>query len=482
MRGKRTSERFVEYDAEARAARRSWWIAGAVLVVVLGGSVAWKLRGLPTSLRGVRGPAVTAAAPIELAGIDLRAVHADLLPGWLVGRANAVQPGDWAALQLDYDELAQTLAPDPELSSLLNALRMELNRDGGVRADEAFALLDEWNAYLDRKRQPLLLRGGVITGSSPHFYVKAYEVLHDGEAGVGDDSFRARILHRIDQTNVVEGYLGFNSNAEEGAFVIADRLGRFVLAELWPILDMPPGTDPTGEAAVDQIRASLAADTFATLVATAPTRRAMLAVTEGVGDRATTCGSNFGMVPPGWYGYDADTLDLAADFAQRDALDDCPSITLDEVDFLRQSRVELLGDRAMPGAVEALAALVARGVLVHEVRHAADAAAGADAPHCVACDDPPAPVVAAEMRAYLASFGHPDGAALSLFQACRPDARWGANGVAIERLEAGWLGDTCDTGPGDAFTTAAREEEERLFGASPEVLLPADLPTRLLIP
>jgi hypothetical protein len=123
----------------------------------------------------------------------------------------------------------------------------------------------------------------------------------------------------------------------------------------------------------------------------------------------------------------------------------------------------------LPAALNALAAQLARGVMVHEARHQADERAGL--PEALLNLHHEA--VLKEARSYLASFAHPELGWTSLAQACQGAAGGGgAHDLALGWLRDEGLGDLCQS-PSPELPTLAGRIEAELFGAASVVDVPA---------
>jgi hypothetical protein len=161
---------------------------------------------------------------------------------------------------------------------------------------------------------------------------------------------------------------------------------------------------------------------------------------------------------------------------------DCPAVTMKEADRLTAASVRLQHARGLRRALGALLSWVARGVMVHEARHAADDLVGGQ-PRCRGCPEELGRKGEAELSAYLASFADERTGHLNLYQACLALALGlrGGSGAAI-RLASRELGYACRRGPRDDLYRTASELERSLLGRSEAVVLQGYFPGVLPLP
>ena len=328
----------------------------------------------------------------------------------------------------------------------------------------------------------------VMLAGEPYLYTKNYEVLYDGDVAVGEGHYRARVVTRIDITNVVEAYLGMTSGAEQGALVLVDRLAEFTVDQLWPLMD-PDGDaelTPQQRAFAPSIRAAMVdaldEESLSLLTRTAPHRAAMVRTMDHINAR-DACGSSFQIRAIPWYGFDRETLEQLRGYARRDAGDDCPWITSGEVTILEQGYEEMVGAEGLEPALQALVAVAARGVMIHEARHAADDDALGSREELLPCDDCPQELGRSgrsEMSAYLASFTDGPTSAVSLFQACELDRDMGGGHIrALSFIEPRLLPGGCAGGTPPDLTVGAMALERLLLGRSERIVVADDFPERL---
>jgi len=320
---------------------------------------------------------------------------------------------------------------------------------------------------------------------------RAYRVLDDAPVTVNAHRYRARLLRRVDGTNLREADLGHTSDAGDGALVVIDTVFRLAADEVWPMLD--PADDARRNAVERAHAASVRAEAFtalppedyARLARTARARFVMVDAAAAINARSwCSAVPAIGHVP--WWGYSPVLTARARGVAAEPPEDpDCPPLLPEEAeDFASGSRVV----RAEPGLDRSLAALVtwlARAVIVHEARHAADdrEADGLRVPlPCAQCPPRLGTSGRAELAAYLTSFATPGVGRVSYYQACRAaGAGAGPHGAAL--LVAGKaLGPGgCLAPPRDLYALARRAEQE-LFGRTSAVTLPEVRPIAGLVP
>ena len=507
-RGSRDPREMEDFEVElARTRRRRLRVAAAIGVLTLLAVVAWSATPIRRFFRGEvdwAGERVYEPPhPIDTAAlqrIDLRRVHGELLPGWVLAAAGEAQEGaPVASEETAYLRLREEIAADPNLVDLLDTLRTHV-RDGGLHEDpeRALWLAWAWSTYVDRAGYPFLVHGSVLgTRQGPVFSAIVYETAADASVSVGTEVYRVRVGSRIDGTNVRELYLGAAGRDE--AIVVVDRLAEFATADLWPLFE--PALDEVltdraafGPAIRAEAQARLPSGSFDALQAHAVRRWSIVETVVRVHERRRVCGSGlqFNSVP--WYGFEPERIRRLRDMAERDANDPCPAITADEVDALETASRKLLADRELQPAVEALVAWTAEHVAIHEARHLADDANadGFDAPlPCRSCAENMGIVARAELSGYLASLAWSPSPATALYQACRAiadDRRWhggrGVNGPHAEAMALlqRRLGPICGKPPLEDLSGLGRVLEDEMLGRSEPMSLSDDFPRRLPIP
>ncbi|NCG18172.1 MAG: hypothetical protein GWP91_04060, partial [Rhodobacterales bacterium] len=268
-------------------------LSGAVFTVVAMGILAFAVQK-PDQL-GKNSRVYEATVPVTqdtTARVDLARVHKKLWANWVAARpVNAVA---------DREALRDALVQDPNLVDLFDRMMRAVDEGVTQHTDELLYLVWAWNDYLDDQDQPWRLSAGVqLRGAeSAVFYVKAYEVIHDSQTWVGPHATRTRVVRRVDDLNVVEGYLGLTSDHEQGAVVVADRVSELALDRIWPLLD--PELDPKRSALDtafapsirDALEANLSAEVWTELSETSADRFWLLAVVDAIHSRGA-CGSTF---------------------------------------------------------------------------------------------------------------------------------------------------------------------------------------------
>ncbi len=412
-------------------------------------------------------------------GLDLRGVHADLIPAWFIALAN--NPAESSRVQRAYRELQAALAADPQLLALAVELHGLVVQDPWANAEHIFALTAAWNEHLRASGQPWHLESNVVDmGAGPFFYTKSYRIEAGLTAVVEGVDTPLLVLRRVDETNVREGYLGMAVQGQEQALVMVDRVRDFVLDELWQLLD--PGLDAelsAYEAAFApwvraEIQAALDPRTHLVLQQTARARWELRSAAMSINLRQA-CGSTLVVRHMPWQGLDKDELDGLERRARADSGKACPAITLTELDRMRAATRSIRDDPGLEPALEALVAWAARGTAVHELRHVADTRVhGEERLPCTGCDELSTAAVR-EASAYLASLAGGGAEYTALFQACSQTA--GSHAAAVEWMGAK-LGDACRQ-PGPDLAALAVVLDRRQFGARDPLELPEGWPTRL---
>jgi hypothetical protein len=417
--------------------------------------------------------------PEALARIDLRLVHEELVPDWVVARGGMKG--------LHFDRLRREAGQDPALRVLLDRMEVLFSSDPVANAPELLALIRAWNEVLSRGNQPWRLAGEVRIGQDGgELLLKTYRVVYDGgQVRVGDRSFRAEVRRRVDKTSLVDGWLGHMHDHEDGVVVLLDRVTNFALDQVWPMLDdqLDPELDPLSRAFAPAIRrelaAALAENQLAALVETGADRYWMVRAAEAITQRRQ-CGSAFFVARIPWNGMaPRDIAVLQQHVAPGDP--GCPEVTEPEslVFAVRSAHTRAFPD--VRDALEALVGVVAHAVVVHEARHAYDdeVLAGQRIP-CLGCPPDTSHVSALEGAAYLASFADAHTGALSMYQACALDPvqvpdRASMIAYLSERLTPNGC---ADGPPADLAAASARLATEVFGGTVPidVVDFPASLP------
>jgi len=409
--------------------------------------------------------------------IDFERVHAELWPTWLA----AVGP----AREVAWEELQRSVQDDSFLVARLETIHRLIQKGPARNANRLLYQVWAWNHYLDLLGAPWRLSAGIHVNadSGAVFYVKSYRVISDTPTRVGDGHWRTRVVQRVDDLNVMEGYLGLTSDHEEGALVVAERVAAFALERVWPLLD--PTLDPErrrldtafAEAIRREARQALAPEDHEVLRSTAADRFWLERAVEGVHDRAR-CGSQFriGVLP--FDGLNHEALQTVRRFAAATYSAPCPDVTREEAlaMVLRSHRLQST-ERLRP-ALEALTAWVARAVAIHEARHAADDAME-EPMACVDCPDHVTGVTRLEVSAYLASFTDERSGVVALLQACAVEEVDAAGRGQALRFLSERLSAACVQGPPASLQEQARALELSIFQRSDSIQLDPAFPARL---
>ena len=179
----------------------------------------------------------------KLAASNLERVHRRLLPAWgiAIGSLLSRAPADMRRLR--------AAVKDPNLRALAEELDRLASEDPARHSKRIFYLLRAWNSYLDRNGHPWHVDGGVRLSPRAFLYLKVYRVVADVRVKVAGEPMRARLLRRVDNTNVVELYLGSASRHQDGAMVVVDRIVEFAQNELWPLLAPTAAQQPAASLA-----------------------------------------------------------------------------------------------------------------------------------------------------------------------------------------------------------------------------------------
>ncbi len=174
-----------------------------------------------------------------LARIRFDRVHGELLPRWLIALQRQKTFDDRDRAEEALAALRLAIEPDPNLDAIALELDARIRGDLAGSSARVRYLLWAWSAYLDSVGVPYRVEGSVAhprrRPAKLHFRV--YRVLDDARVGVGAQRYRARLLRRVDRTNLVEADLGHTSDADEGALVVVDTVFNFAVDDVWPLLD-----------------------------------------------------------------------------------------------------------------------------------------------------------------------------------------------------------------------------------------------------
>ncbi len=491
----------ADYEATVRTAARRNLRALAALLCALGVAFVLSRQGPAlaawtrgeTDLRGHRRYAPR--HPVDRAAlrrVDFARVHAQLLPRWLVALQRADTPASSRGAAAALAALRRAVAPDRNLDAILVELDARVRDDLAGNSARVRYLLWAWGAYLDAAGVPYRVEGTVLRRrwrASLRF--RAYRVVDDAPVAVGARRYRARMLRRVDGTNLREADLGHAGEADDGALVVIDTVFRLAADEVWPMLD--PSDDahrpPLERAHAAAVRAEAASalppDDLARLTRTAHARLVMVNAAAAINARSwCSAVPAIGHVP--WWGYGPALVERArAAVAEAPEDPDCPPMLPEEAEDFAAGSLTIRAEAGLDRSLTALVTWLARAVIVHEVRHVADdwEADGLRAP--LACDDCPRGLGTsgrAELAAYLASFGAPGVGRVSFYQACRAaGAGVGPHGAALQVAAKHLGGGGCLAPPRDLYA-AARRAERGLFGRVTAVTLPPVRPIAGLVP
>lgn len=460
--------------------RRATVLAAAVLTgCALLAAAAWLAPG-PPEVPEIRAGAVLTLDRPGLAQVDLAAVHERLIPEWILATGGVED--------LQFDRLRREAGRDRNLGALLDRMALLAEADPVLNARELLGLVETWNAYLSAAGEPWRLAGEIrVGGEGAQWRLKSYRiVLDDASAEVAGRSYRVEIRRRVDETTLVDTWLGHVHDHQDGVVVLLDAILSLSLDRVWPLLDpaLDAELDPVMAGRATALRAEVAralpAPAVEALAATAEDRFWMLRAADAVHARHQ-CGSQFLIAKVPWNGMEARdlaTLQLHADTA---GTHPCPDVTGTEALLFAARSYHLRATSGLKDALERLVAWAAAAVAVHEARHAADVERlGGQPIPCLGCPEGTTPVVALEGSAYLASFASPDHGAVSWLQACGLDPAALPERTAIIRFLADRLTPGgCEGTPPADLAARARELEQAVFLRTEPVTLsgwPATLP------
>ena len=425
--------------------------------------------------------------PDALRAIDLRRVHAQLLPDWAIEAARARrghphdEPGAFAAL-------LHEAGRDANLRALLLELRPiatdRLDEDGG----RALYLLWAWGDYLRRFRQPYWLQAEIAERDEARvLQLSTYHVRHVTDVGLGAHAFEVRFVQRLDGTTLREPFLGATRRGDDFATVVVDRVEDFVVEDVWPLLDLDDESlTPMGRnwapALRREVEASLHPADFAELQATANLQRRLRSVMRDVRARRG-CVRRRLLRRVGYDGLDDARLRQLQGIAERERGAGCPSLTPKELESLAIVSTKLRRRPRLRPAFDALVAVAARHVALHEVRHLADhAALGGldDVLPCRSCREDMPAEARAELSGHLAAIAWSEVPSMAMYQAGLVVARepTAPHAAAMDLLTTR-VGRPCGSGPPTDLVTVARTLEHEMLERSEPIALPLAFPQRL---
>lgn len=419
----------------------------------------------------------------NLDAVDLDHVHRELWTEYIVAASRAIPGVPDDRLDPARTALREAIAPDANLIALFDELDgiVTTDRLRGVGPQRRVVWLGRaWNHYLDQQGRDFFVHAGTIDGSRPMFYAHVYRVVGDTEGTVADESLRVRAVSRLDRLNLKETYLGYASNADEGAVIITERVVELALDRIWPLLD-EQGRDRLAQVfapmVTAEVRRSLPGEAFEVLAQTAAMRRAMVSAYDAIRDRRGC--SRLWIPRAPWSGYSRDELDQMSEFVDTGR---CAGIRDDELSALWKASEALQDREALRVALEQLSAWVARSVALHELRHVADDAQydPDDNRPCGPCISSDPPVVRSEAAAYLAEIAWSDSPAMTLYQICQTTSEGqGAHARAREVVMQGLRASCLDGVPAQLTQTARALEVAEFEHADPIALgdgFPKQLP------
>jgi hypothetical protein len=396
-------------------------------------------------------PAVTVPASPDpaLDRVDLAAVHRE----WFVPGVSCAAPSE---------PLRAAVAPDPTLSAAVREIEY-LCATGAVE-DEAARVAGRWNDYMRLAGRPwrVEILAPPVVGDRPRMLATTFRAVGEAPFTRGGGDGVAEVWDHADGATLPHGWLG-SAAADRPVVVRLDAVRTFALDELWPMLD--PGAGDTtdaqrrfAEAVRGQAAAALSPPELAALAATGEDRLWLVRTAESIAARAS-CGSTFSVARLPWNGLDRASLE-ALRLAALHPDPACPEVQPMEHLALAVRSGRIRGQTDLEPALQRLVALAARAFLVHELRHAADLAAGG--PTCTVCPPDMDRSDLREVAAYLASIADPAAGAIAAYQACA--LRAAGERTEILDFVSERLGGLCEGGSADPAAVS-----EALFGPSPAV-------------
>jgi hypothetical protein len=485
-------------QARRRRARRAAWFVAVPILSAFAGAAIERAYGplIASFVRGEIGldgdpryEPRRRLSPEAARRLDMEAVHARLIPAWAIAHNHRLDsPEAFEVSGRTHTALLDALRPDPDAHELMVELT-DAFRGGPLRNLRRLDYLGwAWNALQEQRGLPYRLELGLQLGLSPTVFSASYRVLDDAQVGVGEQSYRARVLLRLDHTSVRETYLGHTEHAATGGLIVGDQVVDFAVRHVWPALAPVDREDRSSirrafagmlqRAATDELRV----EDVSLLLETAPAVRRLVDATAEINGRRA-CGSEFRIREITWRGIATSDEEALFDAVVAGASPDCPEVSLGEASTLVRESSYLARTVGLRRAVGHLAAWIARAIAVHEVRHAADEdlleRTGRDRP-CPGCPPWLAQSGRAELSAYVTSFGNDDGWILALYQACLlPADAGGPHEAALFVARRHLLPRGCEAPIPEDLPFHARSLERRLHGDAEPVRVPAVFGTEL---
>ncbi len=141
--------------------------------------------------------------------IDFGRLHAQFLLAWVISLQHNAYSRGYARESRCFEALRAQVRADPNLVSLLEALRDRATSGVTANSAEISCLLDGWNAYLGNAGLPWYVAYDLLkTARGGRLYTRSYRVNKVVEAHVSGKPQHLRILVRVDTPNVGELFFG----------------------------------------------------------------------------------------------------------------------------------------------------------------------------------------------------------------------------------------------------------------------------------
>jgi len=361
--------------------------------------------------------------PNAIESIDFEAVHAHLLPEWVIALHHDPYSVGSSREQRRFDALIAEAGKDPNLALLLRRLRDRATLGVSLHALEISQLLDGWNHTMQQAGLPWYVAyDSVESARGGRLYTRCYHVQADVLVPVGPQTHGVRLLSRVDSTNVAEAFFGQTSTEEQRALVVGDRVAEFALERLWPMMEpqLDAKCSEMDRAFAPALRHEasqwLSDDTLESLRQGAMLRHQLIERLQEI-ERKKGCGRWLAVDHVPWNGLSEKGRSIIARAAQVNERKRCDRLTHKDAQWLIGVSEALSSDEKLKDSLGQLAAWLARAVASHEVRHLADGVPGRVLT-CDACPEGMSERAKAEVSAYVASFASKRTAFVALYQAC----------------------------------------------------------------
>ena len=422
--------------------------------------------------------------PVGLDKVDLKAIHTKAMTNYIVGlNRQSIESREHALKRF-----TKHLKQDKNLEALITEFHQIILEQTGIglkrkeqlkkKLKRTQYLIWAWNDYLKKNNKLWRLDGQVVVyPNKTWFYGVSYKVINHKTYKIEGYPITVQWLRRVDNLNLQEGYLGHATRPESrsaDALVIFEMIERWAVRDLWPmsVKAFDNERKPMARAFAPHVRAemkqSLSPGTFAILQEGWRAMRHLDKMLKKFNSKKKCHRSYYYYAVP-WKGWKQRSVQRFIRRAK--SVSRCQTFTEQELQLFEESNQKLRG--GLKGFKEAMQKLIqwaAKGISIHEARHAADWRMhrfnGNDIP-CPGCKESISPFTLIELSAYSLTFATKGVAASTMYQACKVKKaarRYGASERAIAELISHLLPKGCNNGPPKDLWKKARDLDRKLFG------------------